>query len=237
MGLAGAAISAAGIAMFSWAYPERWVVEFTGPGVQDYSVVVLATYVLGTVVLVGATFASLVADFVLRMQIRARLRGELGREPTDGEIQADIDEAMRKHKVSWGGMGPDPTKGLTVHVEALPKEWQAAMPKFGREYIASGERVAAVDGAVDKLLDFRGGRIRKGELPENGLGAAADHLKALRDAKAHMPKRSLWQRFVDWVHGRKLSDVPQGWEAKRATQFELADAAPAKKHHWPHRHH
>ncbi|HEV8359917.1 MAG TPA: hypothetical protein VGR28_05600 [Candidatus Thermoplasmatota archaeon] len=195
IGLTGMVVGALGMVAFVWAYPEQW-------GRQDrvdQTVPVLGTFVVGMVLLVFATFASLVADFVLRMQVKARLRGELGREPTDAEIQADIDEAWRRHKVTWGGTVADTGRGIKVRVEAVPKEWVAAMPRIGREVHASGERASAVDNAVDKLVDFRGGRMRRTELDEAGMGSSADALRALRAAQGAKPAKRTW---LDRLLGR-----------------------------------
>jgi hypothetical protein len=187
-GSLGAVVGLLGLAAFAWAYPQNWG-KLDAP---DHSVTVMATYTAGVVLLVGATFAALVADFVLRMQVRGRLRTELGREPTDEEIQRDIDEAMRKHRVTWGGVVADEGTGLRVKVESLPSEWAAIMPKIGRETVASGERVTAVDNAVDKLLEFRGGRNRTGAMPEAGVGDAANALRALRAAQPERRAKRGW---------------------------------------------
>lgn len=192
IGLTGIVVGVVGLVAFVWAYPQNW----GKPGVTDHTVPVLATYVAGVVLLVAATFAALVSDFVLRMQVRSRLRRELGREPTDSEIQADIDYALRRHKVTWGGMAEDSGRGLRFKAEPLPGDWQAVMPRFGRESVASGDRAHAVDQAVDALTNFRGGRVRTGELPEAGLGDAATALKALNAAKAAAPKRSWLDRLL-----------------------------------------
>lgn len=216
LGVGGVAIAAVGIAAFVGAYPQNW----GRLGVTDHIVPVLATYVTGLVILVAATFASLVADFVLRMQVRGRLRGELGREPTDDEIRRDIDEAMRRHKVTWGGVVADTGKGIRVKAEDLPSDWQVVMPKVGRETIASGERAAQLDLAVDKLLDFRGGRQRRGELPESGVGDAADALRAMRTAKESAPKPGLLDRLL----GRwRKPALPPGFEARARAPPEPAE--------------
>jgi hypothetical protein len=206
IGLFGAVIGGIGIAAFAWAYPQNW----GRPRVDDHTVTVLATYVLGLVLLVAATFASLVADFVLRMQVRSKLRGELGRDPTDEEIQRDIDEAWRRHKVTWGGTVADTGRGIKVKVEDLPADW-AALPRIGREVYAGGERATAVDTAVDQLTNFRGGRQRKSELPEAGLGDSAGALKALRTARAEAPKPSFWDRLL-----RRAPKAPPGFDLQGA---------------------
>lgn len=200
VGLGGVLIGILGLAAFVWAYPQNWSKAL----VVDHTVPVLVTYVTGMVLLVAATFASLVADFVLRMQVRSKLRGELGRDPTDAEIQADIDQAMRRHKVTWGGLAEDRGKGLKFKAEALPTEWQTIMPKFGRESVATGTRAAAVSDAVDALTTFRGGRMRTGEIAEGGAGDAANALRALRTAHAVAPKRS----WLDRLLGRALKPPP-----------------------------
>jgi hypothetical protein len=205
IGLFGAGIGALGLAAFVWAYPEQW----GRPGRPDQVVPVMATYVTGLVLMVAATFGALVADFVLRMQVRGRLRGELGRDPTDDEIQRDIDEALRRHKVTWGGLMPVEGKGLKVKVEAVPAEWADLMPKIGRETIASGERVAPLNDAVDSLVKFRGGRNKTSDTAEAGLGDAAGALAALRTARAVQPKRT----WLDRLLRRKPTWAPPpGWE-------------------------
>lgn len=192
LGLGGVVIGLIGLAAFVWAYPQNW----GKPGVTDHTVTVLGTVVAGVVLLVGATFAALVSDFVLRMQVRGRLRGELGREPTDEEIQRDIDEAMRRHKVTWGGLSEDHTKGLKFRAEPLPGDWKVYAPRFGKEVVASGERADAVSTAVDSLTNFRGGRQRTGEIAEGSSAGAADALRALRAAQAIAPKRSWLDRLL-----------------------------------------
>jgi hypothetical protein len=209
VGLVGAFVGAVGMAAFVWAYPEQW----GKPGVADHTVGVLGTYVAGVVLLVGATFGALIADFVLRMQVKSRLRDELGREPSDAEIQADIDYAMRRHKVTWGGLAEDTGKGLTFKAEPLPAEYQAIMPKFGRETIAEGERKHAVDHAVDALTAFRGGRMRTDEMPEAGLGDASDALRALRNAQGAKPVKRTW---LDRLLGRWPKPPPGYADLTRA---------------------
>jgi len=199
--LAGVAVAAVGIAAFSWAYPERWA----KPGVPDMMVPVLGTYVLGLVLLVAATAGALVANFVERMQARERLRKELGREPTDEEIRADIELAMRRYPVTWGGIAADKGRGIQVHVEDIPPEWRAALPKMGKRTEAPQE-LTAVDQAVDRLRDFRGGRMRRERQPVGGVGDAAAALNALRAAQhqqATAPKPTL----VDRLLGRKPKAV------------------------------
>lgn len=192
LGLGGLVIGCLGLAAFSWAYPQNW----GKPGLTDHTVTVLGTYVAGLVLIVAATFAALVSDFVLRMQARSRLRGELGREPTDDEIQRDIDEALRRHKVTWGGLSEDHGKGIIVKAEALPSDWKIVAPRFGKETVASGERADAVSSAVDALTNFRGGRQRTGEIAEGESAGAADALRALRSAQAVAPKRSWLDRLL-----------------------------------------
>lgn len=200
IGLGGLVIGCLGLAAFSWAYPQNW----GKPGLTDHTVTVLGTYVAGLVLIVAATFAALVSDFVLRMQARSRLRSELGREPTDDEIQRDIDEALRKHKVTWGGLSEDTTKGLKFRAEALPGDWKVFAPRFGRETVASGERADAVSSAVDALTHFRGGRQRSGEIAEGGSADAAEALRALRTAQAVAPKRT----WLDRLLGRPAKPPP-----------------------------
>lgn len=212
IGVTGVAAGLLGMAAFAWAYPEQW----GRIGVVDQTVPVLATYVAGLVMLVAATFGALVADFVLRMQTRARLRDELGREPTDEEIQRDIDEAMRKHKVTWGGVVEDTTRGIKVKVEALPPGWTVSMPRIGREVEAKRESVNAVDVAVDNLVKFRGGRVRTDELPEGGLGDAAGALQSLKVARETAPKLTWWQRL--FAKKKPSWSPPPGWDGAPGAQ-------------------
>jgi hypothetical protein len=203
LGVLGVLLGSGALALFAWAYPDQW----SKVDAPDWSVPVIALYTLGAAMLVGAAFAALVADFVLRWQTRARLQQELGREPTDEEIRRDIEEAWRRHKVSWGGVAMVEGKGLTVKVEPLPAEYLVGRGKVGKQLEVSGDRAAAVDSAVGQLSQFRGGRMRTGELPEGGMQDAALALRSLRQERAAAPKPGLWARLLMWLGLR-----PRTWQ-------------------------
>ncbi|MGQ0536328.1 MAG: DUF7139 domain-containing protein [Methanobacteriota archaeon] len=195
LGYAGALVSVVGVGGFLWAYPAHWGV----PGVEDRSVPVAIVLTAGLALLVSATFAASVANLVLRSRVRGALWDTLGREPTDEEIDRDIEDALRKHRYTWGGIAVHQgEKGIRFKDEPIPREWEEIRWKLGREFDATDTR--AFDAAKRQLDAFRGGRMRTGDLDLAGLDTNADSLRALRAALAAKEADRPWNRFKAWLH-------------------------------------
>lgn len=191
LGLAGGCVTVAGLAGFAWAYPFNWGV----PGQPDWSGPVALTLLSGATTLIAATFAAMVSNMVLRMRVRGALRDEFGREPTDEEVNRDIDEALRRHRYTWGGIVERADHGLRFRDEPIPPEF-LAMGWKERKHESGTE---ALDASQRMLNAFRGGRMRTGELDQGKLDASAGMLRRLRDEKAAAEARKPWNRFKTWL--------------------------------------
>ncbi|HVL87138.1 MAG TPA: hypothetical protein VM681_03885 [Candidatus Thermoplasmatota archaeon] len=200
LGLAASATALAGVLGFAYAYPFAWGV----PGQTDWSIPVSLALGVSLAVLIGTTFAAVASNVILRTQARGRLRAELGREPTDDEIERDIDDALRRYRFTWGGLaeGQDASRGLRIRDDPLPPEWQAMGWKLGRDEERAD--TTALDAAHRQLDAFRGGRLRHGELALGNLDASANALQALRAERSAKEAARPWNRFKAWL--RRLFD-------------------------------
>lgn len=189
LAIAGAVVSLVGVAGFGYAYPHHW-----GIG-QDLSIPVIVTLTVGFAVMIGATFASTVSNLILRQRIRAELRDELGREPTDEEVRRDVEEALAMYDYTWGGTRVDRTKGLRIseeHVDQLEVHgW-----KFQESEDAD---TAGLDRSTQMLTALRGGVEKEGELELGGVDQKGAALKRLREGKAEAEANRPWNRFKAWL--------------------------------------
>lgn len=200
----GGVIAVAGVAGFGYAYPYHW-----GVG-QDLSVPVILVLTAGFTLLVGSTFAAVVSNLILRQRIRKELREDLGREPTDAEVERDVQEALSQYTFNWGGVREDNTKGLTFTEEPLEGyQVHGWRPNRDEELDDYG----SLERSTSTLLKFRGGAQHQGDIALDGVdqkGAAlADLRRQKAQATANRPVNRLrswlahlWARIKAWFAGR-----------------------------------
>lgn len=187
---AGGFVALAGTAGFAYAYPYHW-----GVG-QDLSVPVILTLTAGFTLLVGSTFAAVVSNLILRQRIRAKLRDELGREPTDEEVERDVERALADYEYTWGGVAKDTTKGLRIREESF-EGYEMHGWKFQDEELDDSLSIAQ---STQMLTQLRGGVERQGTIALDGVdqkGAALAHLrqeKAKEEAARPINRLKAWFR-------------------------------------------
>lgn len=188
---AGALVSLAGVAGYTYAYPMRWGIN------EDLSLPVIALLLVGYGLLAGATLASLAANLVLRERAREDLRRKLDREPTDAEVARDVEEALQDSAWTWGGVREDDSKPLDVAgaSDTADVELHGWKLKLDME-----EDSASLDDSVTRLSAMRGGQQQTGDAE---LGDADSKSQRLAEIKAQGPPepatKGRWARLRDWV--------------------------------------
>jgi hypothetical protein len=191
---AGAVVSLVGVGGFAYAYPTRW-----GVG-ADLSLPVVAVLLAGYTLLAGSAIASVAANLVLRERARDRLREKLDREPTDAEVAADVEEALRDSSWTWGGVEEDPSKPLEVASaqESADVELHGWKLKLDLEEEDGGR----LDESVSALSAMRGGNEQTGE---GQFDDADSKVQRLAQVQAEGPpepaRKGRWGRLRDWVGG------------------------------------
>jgi len=173
------AISAAGtviillaVLWFTQVYPWRW------SSANDMSVISL--YAVGVALLVGATGAALVAQYVDRVTEQPREGTEPGeREPSeddvsDEQVREDIDDAMSDSSLTWGGVEAEPT---TKRLEFdMPDAAEVGTVDTNVDAVTETRSSDdSVENAVDGLRKLQGGEdaTARTESPDDQVSALA----------------------------------------------------------------
>lgn len=151
----GAALCLAGIGVFMYLYPYRWN---TGTGEEAWGVLL---FVAGCAALLASVISSLIGYYVSRATAAYAVpsaeaaSGDSGYDIPDSVIEKDIELAMRRYNVSWGGEGAEQApRGVQFEV----KDDFAPGTVIGGKGVARSVTLDApqVDMATDKLRSLRG---------------------------------------------------------------------------------
>lgn len=178
----GVAVSVVAIGVFVDTYPYAWNVEGT-----DYSSTGILIYAGGLVLLVGASGAALVTNYIrhtrptgVPVETGAEEAGESVREE---DVARDIDEALSETELSWGGVDKRESPRLELQSE------EVELDRSGFDGVDAVEtRAEGVDEAVQGLQGLRGNT----EKTASGAGAdeqvaALQQLRAEQLAEADEP--------------------------------------------------
>jgi len=168
----GTTICLVSILWFTRVYPWQW------SEANDTSVISL--YAVGVALLVGATGAALVAQYIDRATEQPTEGPQSGEadsatdDVSDDQVRADIDDAMADSSLTWGGVEAEPT---TKRLEFdMPDA--AEVGNVGDNVDAVTETRSAsgsVDDAVDGLRKLQGGEdaTARTESPDDQVSALA----------------------------------------------------------------
>lgn len=168
----GTVIILVSIVWFTQVYPWQW------SSANDMSVISL--YAVGVALLVGATGAALVAQYVDRVTEQPSEGSEAGAHDSsedavsDEDVRADIDDAMADSSLTWGGVETEPTtKRLKFDMPDA-----AEVGNVDETVDAATETRSAggsVDDAVDGLRKLQGGEdaTARTESPDEQVSALA----------------------------------------------------------------
>lgn len=179
-GALGGAISLIAVALFVANYPRNWNVA--GP---DASALGVTVYAAGVVIATAAVGAALVSNYIARTEPASRLDhadADSGRDSagvSDEQVRADIDAAMSKTELSWGGVEKDTTKRLTIRTN------DSEIDRTSFDTVEATESRAAgsdVDDAVAGLQKLRGGTTT--QATGEGTDEQATALQDLRQRRA-----------------------------------------------------
>jgi len=184
--LVGEGVSLAAIALFVWAHPWQWNVDRGA----DYSVQGVGLYAVGVVVVVAATFAALVSYHV------ERASPDPVAEVTDEDVRHDIDEAMSKTEMTWGGVPKDNTRRIVVNDDSEGLDTSGFEGVAAKSHRSSDD---SVDDAVAGLQGMRGGEPAR----ETARGSSTDDQAA---ALAQLQE----QKRKDAEREEKLSNLNNG---------------------------
>ncbi|WP_244605372.1 DUF7139 domain-containing protein [Halorhabdus rudnickae] len=168
----GTIIILVSVLWFTQVYPWRW------SGANDTSVISL--YALGVALLIGATGAALVAQYIDRATDQPRRGTVTGEDEssedgvTDEEVRADIDDAMADSSLTWGGVEAEPT---TKRLE-LDMPDAAEVGTVDTNVDAATETRSSddsVENAVNGLRKLQGGEdeTARAESPDDQVSALA----------------------------------------------------------------
>jgi hypothetical protein len=177
----GSALCLGGIGVFMYLYPHKWN---TGTGQEIWGVLL---FVAGCAALLASTLSSLIGYYVSRATGGGAGVGDVtasdyNYDIPDSVIEKDIELAMRRYNVSWGGEGAEQQhKGVQFNVN----DEFAAGTIIGGKGVARSVTLDApqVDTATDKLRSLRG---TKGvtSLDTKGVDDTTSALLKFRQQKA-----------------------------------------------------
>lgn len=239
----GLALTLLSALLFLLHYPNNFNVARKAAqlGLQqaDYAVMDVLVFVVGFGLMVMAAVTSIIGYYLSRVQV---VKGDdaedddeygAGYEIPDWVVEKDIEDAMKRHGVEWGGASnASSDKSLVVNVADT-----LAGAKIGGLGKAKVVQLDAeqVDLGVKGLTRVR--PQKGGALPSEWTDDATKALVAFRkqkqeNPKLFTPKRSFWQKVVDFFTGRnraKPTPAPVAKApAKAASKAGNGSAAPKR---------
>lgn len=173
---AGIAVTLAGTAAFTWAYPHNWNVVVN----TDYSAQIVAVYTVGLVAVIGATGGALVAHRVERATGGAAASGAGGaaagdavsgdvaaagatdsgsEEVTEESVRADIERELEDAELTWGGVERSETRRLELNTSAVD-EADVDTEKLAGSATETRTTSGTVNDAVSELKGLKGGDVK-----------------------------------------------------------------------------
>lgn len=178
----GVAFTAASVWMFLLHYPQRFNVGALGT--EDKAPLIASLFAVGAAIMTATLLAQIVAMALRRHGAVEEGEGiwEDGYEVSDRQVERDIDDAMRRHPVTWGG-APKPTPGIEIGVAS-----------FGTDTVIRGRGAARRVQLAVPELERSSERLRSMgaasvQVPEEGISGASDALGELRRLQAANPKQ------------------------------------------------
>lgn len=203
-GLVGTAITVVAIVAFLLSYPDQWF-EF---GTQN-TLAVVGTYAAGLTLLTAVTGSALVAHRLEQAQATVTVPDEPGAEAeesgetvTDGQVQADIEDAMSNVDLSWGGVEKDSNRDLSLREDYADEESDGLNIEAEKTVNPGG-----VDSEVKGLKQLKGGEqnVATSESTVDGQTAALNELKQQKRDDEVEPVNSepegLVARLRSWLSG------------------------------------
>ncbi|WEL21188.1 permease [Halorhabdus sp. BNX81] len=191
------------VVWFTQVYPWQW------SSANDMSVISL--YAAGVALLVGATGAALVAQYVDRVTEQPGEDAQAGGQESsaddvsDEDVRADIDDAMADSSLTWGGVETEPTtKRLKFDMPDAAEVGNVdeTVDAVTETRSASG----SVDDAVDGLRKLQGGEdaTARAESPDeqvSALAAMREQQQAEADVETGVERPGLIARLRERVFG------------------------------------
>lgn len=195
----------------------------------------VGTFAIGFLLMGASIVTSIVGYYLGRVQaVSGDGKAEeediygAGYEVPDWVVERDIEDAMKRHGVSWGEGVRDAHKNTLYVNVADSMGGNLVVGGLGKAKVVQVE-ATQVDEATAKLSGTRG--HKKGALPGEWADESVAALVAFRKQKAanptlYAPKRTFWQKVGDFFTGRGRR-VPTAPGNGSATKVELAEK-PAK---------
>lgn len=217
----GVVLCLAGVGVFMYLYPHNWNVE---TGQERWGVL---TYVAGCAALLASTLSSLIGYYVSRATAGVGGGGydvnasEYNYDIPDSVIEKDIELAMRRYNVSWGGEGADAMKGGAVQFNV--QDEFAAGTVIGGKGVARSVTLDApqVDTATDKLRSLRGGKGTT-SVDTKAVDETTDALLKFRQKKVQQEAAKKNRGF--WAAIKRLFGI----KPKPAVAAKTSGVAPGK---------
>jgi hypothetical protein len=218
-------------ALFFVHYPENFNVSQKGSTKTDYMAYDVPLFVAGVVLMGGAIITSIVGFYLGKTTVvQGEGSGEeediygAGYEVPDWVVEKDIEYAMKKYGVEWGGDG-NTSSDKSIQVNMKDSFAGATIGGLGKARVVQLDS-EQVDMGVKGLTRVR--PQKGGALPSEWTDEATRALVAFRrqkqeNPKAYTPKRGFWAKVKDFFTGRSSRPAPQ------ASPSTPAVKAPARK--------
>jgi hypothetical protein len=237
----GAVVCAVAALLFFLHYPANFNVASKGSTAPDYMPMDVGIFVIGLVLMLSALVTSVIGYYLGRVQTVSGESDEeediygAGYEVPDWVVERDIEEAMKRHGVSWGEGIRDAQKNTLYVNVADSMGGKLVVGGLGKARTVQVESTQ-VDEATAKLSGTRG--HKKGALPGEWADESVAALVAFRRQKAanptlYTPKRTFWQKVVDFFTGRGRRVETANGSATPAKASKPAASKPASKSSTP----
>lgn len=197
--------------LFFFHYPNNFNVAAKGGTQPDYMGFDVLVAVTGFVLIAASVVTSIVGYYLGRVGTAAGEGKEeeediygAGYEVPDWIVERDIEEAMKRHSVSWGDGIRDAQKNTLYVNVADSVGGPMVVGGLGKARTVQVD-ATQVDEATARLSGTRG--HKKGALPGEWADDSVAALVAFRKQKAsnptlYRPRRTFWQKVGDFFMGR-----------------------------------
>jgi hypothetical protein len=223
--------------LFWFHYPKNFNVAVKGGTQDDWMALDVLVFVAGAICMMAAIVTSVIGYYLGRLQpAGGESKSEeediygSGYEVPDWVVERDIEEAMKRHGVSWGEGVRDAHKNTLYVNVADSVGGNMVVGGLGKAKVVHVE-ATQVDEATAKLSGTRG--HKRGALPGEWADESVAALVAFRKQKAanpklYAPKRTFWQKVGDFFtgRGRRVSSV-NGAAPARVAVSEKPATPPA----------
>ncbi|MBI2077009.1 MAG: hypothetical protein HYT80_01375 [Euryarchaeota archaeon] len=220
----GIGLCLTGLGVFMYLYPYKWNV---GVAKEPYAII---PYLAGCAALVASTISSIIGYWVSRQTGGVGGGGveatasEYNYDIPDSVIEKDIELAMRRYNVSWGGEGGDAMSKGSIQFDVKDEFTPGTV--IGGKGVARSVTLDApqVDMATDKLRSIRGGKGTT-SMDTKGVDDSTDALLKFRQKKQELEVQRSQRGF--WNAIKRLFGVkPKAMSAKPTPTMGKAIAPP-----------